>query len=306
MTMTDPDDLSERQAKSAETETAHPPSSDRKSAPRRWYQVRWWLVVLVLAAASFAGYRVWVLWPTKVVLSSSEPEALKILFIGNSITYFNDMPSMFARLVQADDSERSLKIVQVTYGGASLQGHYQGWSGARRVLRHQGPWDYVVLQEHSARAIGEVSGMREFAHRFDAEIRNAGGRTILFGRGSGQGDLAGSRTMHRRQLQVAQELSAPFAPCALVWERILKRYPKAELFADDGGHPSPVGSYIDACVLFATILKKSPQGLPCQLKRKDFLGRTTPWVKLPEDLGKDVQQIAWEMTQAVNKISLPQ
>src|SRR5271169_3959760 len=74
--------------------------------------------------------------------------SLRILFIGNSYTYFNNLPEIFSRLAMAGQPGLSVETTAITVGGSTLAQHRQ--RGAAQKAIREGHWDYVVLQEQSA------------------------------------------------------------------------------------------------------------------------------------------------------------
>ena len=61
-------------------------------------------------------------------------------------------------------------------------------------------------------------------------------------------------------LEVAGEIGAAVAPVGVAWQRALEEHPELELWQRDGSHPSPEGTYLAACVFYATLLGTSPEG----------------------------------------------
>jgi hypothetical protein len=51
---------------------------------------------------------------------------------------------------------------------------------------------------------------------------------------------------------LAAELGAPVAPAALAWDEALRRRPALNLLGPDGAHPNLAGSYLIACVFYAS------------------------------------------------------
>src|SRR5437870_3915236 len=70
---------------------------------------------------------------------------ISVLFIGNSYTFFNNLPRLVSALSMNED--RPLRTESVTQGGYTLEHHWQ--DGKALAAIQQGGWDYVVLQEHS-------------------------------------------------------------------------------------------------------------------------------------------------------------
>ncbi|MBQ2117839.1 MAG: hypothetical protein II192_02145, partial [Clostridia bacterium] len=75
---------------------------------------------------------------------------LRVLFIGNSHTFFNDMPLLFAGIAAADG--REITVESVTKGGWTLEKHAnkndECGKQIDRLLREE-RFDFVILQENS-------------------------------------------------------------------------------------------------------------------------------------------------------------
>lgn len=61
-------------------------------------------------------------------------------------------------------------------------------------------------------------------------------------------------------MQIARELKALVAPVGLAWQSILKLDWGTELYHQDGSHPSAAGTYLAACVFYATLTGMNPEG----------------------------------------------
>ena len=84
--------------------------------------------------------------PCFVMAQKAEQDSLRLLFIGNSYTYYNDLPKMVYEI--AKSQRRKLSVKSVTKGGEKLSGHLTNQK-LREMLTSQ-QWDYVVLQEQSS------------------------------------------------------------------------------------------------------------------------------------------------------------
>ena len=63
-------------------------------------------------------------------------------------------------------------------------------------------------------------------------------------------------------LAIAQEQHAAVAPVGYAWQTLLGQEASPGLWLDDGSHPTEKGTYLAACVFYATIFRESPTGLP--------------------------------------------
>ena len=130
-----------------------------------------------------------------IALARSARPGQRVLFVGNSLTYYHDMPEMVGRLAAADPGPKPLIVVSYTRGAARLS-DFAGDGGLGRLL-HEVRWDDVVLQEQSKipslPPAERAQQMDPAARTLNSLINAAGARTLLFmtagyEHGNGSGD----------------------------------------------------------------------------------------------------------------------
>jgi hypothetical protein len=215
--------------------------------------------------------------PAPVAPPSAEPvvpapDALRVLFVGNSHTYFNNMPAMIAGLAQAA-GKRPLFGKLIVRGGATL-GEHAAEGVVSRALS-DGGWHALVLQEQQQYlSFGQAQRERQTyapARIMSMNAQAHGARSIVqmvWARREGDPtNVAGDTyaAMHERSVaghrDMARTLGAELAPSAIAWKRALTARPDLELWLPDGSHPSPAGSYLAACVLYKVLYGASPSGV---------------------------------------------
>lgn len=194
----------------------------------------------------------------KAVTSRTKPiddGAIRVLFIGNSLTYFNELPWMLEQLA----ASRGIEL-QAAFEGRSGADLQQQWERGRAVARiREGRWDWVVLQDQSRASILKPDVLPEYGQRFDREIRKAGARTMLFLTWAHASRPAEQAAITRSHEHAASRFGATIAPVGMVWERLRGRM---QLFDGSEMHPNVAGTYLAACVFFTAIARQSPVGLP--------------------------------------------
>jgi len=200
------------------------------------------------------------------------PDALRVVFVGNSHTMFNDMTAMIAALAQAA-GKRPLYARLIVRGGSTLREHAA--EGVVSRVLSEGGWNALVLQEQQQNpSLGRERREREMTAPARIMSMNAyasGARTIVqmvWARRDGDfTNLPGDTyaAMHERTVighkELAQALGAELAPSAIAWKRAMTARPELTLWQPDGSHPSLAGSYLAACVLYKTLYGESPLGL---------------------------------------------
>jgi hypothetical protein len=193
----------------------------------------------------------------------------RVLFVGDSYTYVNDLPTTFANL--AWSAGERVDTQTLANGGETLAGHVADAATASTIDAQT--WNTVVLQDQSenpASAAYRQSEMYPAATQLVALIRHAGAQPLLFltwGHQSGwpQDGLPTYATMQAAVDQgyvgLGAELDVPIAPVGAAWQTVVSAHASPELWQGDGVHPTTAGTYLAACVFFATIFGRSPVGL---------------------------------------------
>jgi len=229
------------------------------------------------------------------------PKPLRILFLGNSYTFFNQMPQQIQLLALSGNQPRLPEIHQVTKPGADLRDHWQDSASLRAIRR--GGWDYVVLQEQSTAPITRPDSMVKYARLLGEHIRRAGGKPLLFltwARKSSPSDQAALTATYER---AALALGAKVVPVGTAVSLLPRRAPAIEFFHDDGSHPLPAGSYLAACVFYAVLYDRTPVGLPGYIYRTKYNSFSPGDVdvaaeRLPASDAETLQRLAWDVVRA--------
>jgi hypothetical protein len=192
----------------------------------------------------------------------------RILFLGNSYTYVNDLPSTFAQL--AWSGGHAVEVAMVANGGETLAQHAASSDSLSKIA--SGGWAYVVLQEQSdTPASTAASGyyMYPAARTLADRVEHAGAVPMFFMTWAhkdgeptaGQNYQAMQQAVDNSYLGIAHELRVPVAPVGYTWYLVRHDHPEIALWGDDGSHPSKAGTYLAACVFYASVFRQSPNGL---------------------------------------------
>jgi hypothetical protein len=243
------------------------------------------------------------------------PDPLRVLFVGNSYTYYNNLPEIFRAL--AASRGRTVDVRMAAPGGWRLKDHWDR-GDAPRVLRN-GTWHYVVLQDQSTLGVNYfVEGtphvstdevFRPHAERWVTTIRDAGATPVFYLTWARRATPEDQAALNAAYIRTAQATRAAIAPAGIAWARVRARHPDIDLFQKDGSHPSPAGSYLTACALFATIFDEDPAGLPGRITGPSVnldTGQVEPTktavlVDLPANRARLLQRAAWAAWREIGK-----
>ena len=183
---------------------------------------------------------------------------MRILMLGNSFTFANDMPAMLAELTGAE-------VVHHTRGGARLaeQLNPRTRTGARtRAALEDEFWDYVVLQEMSNGPVTSRNSFLKNVGKLCDRIREEGATPVLFATWAYQKDSPAMAEMGMSYDEMAQGLQDAYreaadqndALLAEVGQKFRELADSMDLYAEDGQHPSRAGSRLAAETIAAVIL----------------------------------------------------
>jgi hypothetical protein len=218
---------------------------------------------------------------------------MRVLFIGNSYTYFNDLSGLLARFAAAGG--REITVDMVAEGGMTLLGHLRSGEAVRSI--RSGDWDVVVLQEQSSRPLDAPALMDTTVRALGREVALAGARTALFltwARRDHPDDQRALDAAYRRCAGAVDAAVVPVGPC---WRRALAEDPSAALHLEDGSHPAPMGTYLAACAFYATLTGCTPEGISVREVRAGDGDVFTP-EQLSQEDAAFLQRVAWETVRA--------
>lgn len=193
---------------------------------------------------------------------------MKVLFIGNSYTFFNDMPNM----VQTLAKENGKEIIQhsVTKGGRYLYENLaDGDANSEKIkeLVNKNSFDALILQEQSSFAIVDYG---KFLYAVE-ELKKlaAAKRTILYstwGRKSGSPKLEElgltseemTKKLTEAYISAKNSTNSEISPVGKAFLKISKEIPNAELYNPDLSHPSYLGSAVAAICHYRVLFGEMP------------------------------------------------
>jgi hypothetical protein len=236
----------------------------------------------------------------KVVATDHDESSagIRVLFIGNSLTFWNELPWM-TRRVAGSLGARPLLPEFSGMGGASLRQHWERGNALRAIKEYH--WDFVVLQAQSSEMSDRPEEMMKYARLFDREIGRVGAKTVFFVTWKAEGQRGTQSELTARYIGLARELDALIAPVGVAWDEL--RHGGMDLFDPGGVHPNLKGSYLAACVFYSTFYGASPAGATHTFETKfdipESYRRDLERDKLDAETAEQIQRAAWKAVEAV-------
>lgn len=172
---------------------------------------------------------------------------MKLLFIGNSHTYYNSMPETVLRLLEA--TGQKAHITMITEGGKGLS--YHATSPAIAFNIRCGRYDAIIAQDKSSGF--DPAALHDGARALKEMADRAGTPFYLYMPWVGRTKRAAQQTMTDAYHSFCRSNGCQLAPVGEVFTRLLMTESPDLLYHEDGNHASPLGSYLAAVSIFYTV-----------------------------------------------------
>jgi hypothetical protein len=201
-------------------------------------------------------------------------ESLSVLFVGNSLTYTENLPALVEGLGRAAELDR-VRVASVAKPDYSLEDHWNDGEALDSIDR--GGWDAVVLQQGPSSLPESQAHLLEWTGRLAERIRAAGGRPAVYmvwppAYGDWDGVVAAYTA-------AAEGTDAVLLPAGRAWQAVLGAHPEIELYGPDRFHPTRAGAYLSALVIFGGLADRTTVGLT---QRRPIAGLSSQTVAVLE------------------------
>ena len=182
-----------------------------------------------------------------------------VLFVGNSLTYVNDLPHTVAAI--AASAGDTIHVATEAGPNLALIDHLNGATNAAQAIA-QGGWEYVVLQQGPTPAGICRDSLVLWATMFDQRIRDVGGVPAVmmtWPAASGQAAFDEVRISFET---AAAAVNGVFLPAGEAWRSAWREDPTLALYGPDGFHPSAMGTFLAALEIYEQITGRDVRTIP--------------------------------------------
>jgi hypothetical protein len=168
-----------------------------------------------------------------------------VLFVGNSLLMFNDVPQMVTNMLNSDGAGRNVKFT--SYFVEHLEDVAPGTRVDQEVS--SGKYDVVVLQSAMVSSSLSRTYSQERGIAMATAAKTKGARVLLYVEWPRRGIDETNYTMNVYR-GIAKEADTEIIPVCYAWNSVLAKSPKAPMYSDDGNHALVTGSFLAACCVY--------------------------------------------------------
>ena len=221
--------------------------------------------------------RIWFtafLLPLCLIKAENNPPE-KVLFVGNSFTFYFNMPLVVESM--AKEKGVVIDIHQSTAGGASLKDHWTGKKNLKTVERiKKDGFDTIVLQDYSTNPLKKTKESLRYFNKFIDLAHSYNAKVLIYGTWTFKAmnpEKYKYQDPIQRALKPLIKDGVSLVPVGTAFRLFQDEFPNAKIFTSDNKHPSPIGTYLTACVFLKALTNVSSKGLYRRYDRKDENGK---------------------------------
>lgn len=194
-----------------------------------------------------------------------EQQKLRILFLGNSHTSFNDVPGLVEQLIESGGAKT---VTTKLMSGSFLDG-----IAARRDVQEAiktGGWNVVVMQGHKISGSGRFIYSTDAAEKLSKLSHDSGAQVVWYSEWARRGVKGESERTQKIYQQISDVNHDRLAPVGEAWKAVFAKRPQIVLHRADGNHANAQGALLAALTLSVAITGDDCAMLPAiQLKEID-------------------------------------
>jgi hypothetical protein len=182
--------------------------------------------------------------------------SLRVLFIGNSLTYVNDLPAMVQELGKQDG--KTITCTTIALPDYSLEDHWD--DGKAEAAIEEGHYDFVIMQQGPSALPESQVLLAEYAKRFAEVCKKYKAKPALYmvwPSKSRSFDRDGVITSYTKAAAATGSL---LCPAGLGWKYAWQTDPSLPLYGADNFHPSVMGTVLAALTVYGAITGKMDFG----------------------------------------------
>jgi hypothetical protein len=204
--------------------------------------------------------------------SDATVKPLRVLFIGNSYTFWHNLPEIVAQM--AHSQGKRLYYETSVQGGWDFQDHWEAGDALQLITENR--WDVIVLQNHSFGGVGGVEAMMDYGQRFGEAIAATEAEVLLYVTWAyaeplewvqkSPEALALYTDMQAHVVKsytaLAEAIGGTLCPVGPAWEAFRAANPEIPLHHTDHTHPSPLGAYLSGLMFTTLLFGETPRDMP--------------------------------------------
>lgn len=210
-------------------------------------RTRFHLWLLVLACSNCGG----------AMAPATPAEPIEVMFVGNSLTYTENVQGIVQALADAGDQRMSYTaFLQPNY---ALEDHWN--DGLPNEITRLQP-DIVVMQQGPSSMPDSRLHLIYWAEKIDSVVRGIGGRSAMYMVWPARSESDAFLAVAQNYSDAADSVDGMLMPAGVTWLEAWERDSSLALYGKDGFHPSYLGALAAAQTIFVVLFEVPAAKIP--------------------------------------------
>ena len=230
------------------------------------------LKILVKVAGCFA-----LLWSFTVTAQANQAkkDTLRVLFVGNSFTYFYNLPQVVNAMSEFSDN-LILETRHSLVGGSTLFDHLNQKKGTQTIrMLNEYSFDYVVMNHHSLATIDNNNNFFQVSKQMVELVRSKNAIPVFMQTWAYHSNPLMTHTIASTYEDMSRRLEVEVVPCGDLFSEVRKWRSDLSLFDDDDKHPSKHATYLNGLAFFKYFTNEKTINIPKRITTTDQNGPET-------------------------------
>lgn len=182
---------------------------------------------------------------------SAQPDKLRVrlLFVGNSLTYTNNLPQLVTQVASKNDL--NVKTEMLAYANYALEDHWA--DGELQKLIASGRFDYVIVQQGTSSQADEKAMLLDYGKRIKSLCIKHKVQLAFYMVWPARSNYKMFEGVIANYTLAATETNSILCPVGQVWKNHFEATQDFSYYGADGFHPSLAGSQHAAEVIFESL-----------------------------------------------------
>ena len=205
--------------------------------------------------------------------------AVRVLFVGNSLTYTNDLPKMVQAIALAGGD--TFVVKSIAHPNWGLEDHWGSGESTGEIAADR--WDVVVMQQGPSSLPESRVDLLTWSRKFGELAHQHHACPAMYMVWPARDYLGSFDAVRDHYAEAADSIDGLFLPAGEAWRGVWALDATYPLYGPDNFHPSPLGTYVAALAIYSGLTDRSPVGNSASV----------PGVTLTAQQKHDIQGAVW-------------
>jgi hypothetical protein len=186
-----------------------------------------------------------------LTLQAQSQKKINVLFLGNSLTYTNNLPELMKLVASCDSVEMTYR--SICFPNYALIDHWNDGNAQKEI--QSGKYNFVIVQQGpSSQSEGRVY-LLDYGLKFDSLCDRHKSKLVSYMVWPAKARSIDFQGVFESYKLLADSTKGIFAPAGNAWLKVWEGNPEFKLYGEDNFHPHYNGSLLAAMVIYGSIMK---------------------------------------------------